>query len=195
MAAELGLRERKKAQTRRALNEAAVRLFLERGFDQVTVAEVAEAAETAVTTLFKYFPEGKDALVFGPDDGRADAMVAAIRERPAGMDPLTAVEQFIGARGPFDPKDGIAPALAQLIMETPALRAYAKAKWTNCEDALAEELAHQAGRAPDAELHALARFVLNTPDLAGQADDIPAAFHAIFERLRHGWGSFGHIRR
>jgi AcrR family transcriptional regulator len=188
MAAELGLRERKKAQTRRALNEAATRLFLERGFDNVTVAEVAEAAETAVTTLFKYFPEGKDALVFGPDDGRADGLVAAIRERPAGTDTLTAVERFIGARGPFDPRDGIAPELAQLIMETPALRAYAKSKWTDCEDVLAGELARQAGRSPDAELHALARFILHTPDLAGEAEDIPAAFHAIFDRLRRGWG-------
>ncbi|MDQ3767496.1 MAG: TetR/AcrR family transcriptional regulator, partial [Actinomycetota bacterium] len=65
---KVGRRERKKAETRRALSGAAVRLFLERDFDEVTVAEVAEEADTAVTTLFNHFPDGKDALLFDRDE-------------------------------------------------------------------------------------------------------------------------------
>ncbi|WP_147264659.1 TetR/AcrR family transcriptional regulator, partial [Streptomyces sp. NBRC 110611] len=58
-----GRRERKKAQTRKALADAALRLFLERGYDGVSVKDVAEAADVSVTTLFKHF-SGKEALVF-----------------------------------------------------------------------------------------------------------------------------------
>ncbi|HWO62981.1 MAG TPA: helix-turn-helix domain-containing protein, partial [Umezawaea sp.] len=58
-----GRRERKKAATRQALADAALRLFLERGFDAVGVREIADAADVATTTLFKYFPT-KESLVF-----------------------------------------------------------------------------------------------------------------------------------
>ena len=68
MTETMGRRERKKAQTRRALADAAMRLFTERGYDNVGVREVAEEADVAVTTLFKRFPS-KEALVF---DGDAD---------------------------------------------------------------------------------------------------------------------------
>ena len=62
----MGRRERKKAATRQALADAALRLFLEHGYDQVTVRDIAEAADVSTTTLFKHFP-GKEALVFDED--------------------------------------------------------------------------------------------------------------------------------
>jgi AcrR family transcriptional regulator len=62
MTAPTGLRERKKAKTRSAISEAAISMFLERGYDQVSVAEIAAAAEVTKSTVFVYFPS-KDDLV------------------------------------------------------------------------------------------------------------------------------------
>ena len=185
------LRERKKVRTRRAIHEAAVRLFLERGFDQVTVADVAAEAETAVTTLFKYFPDGKVALAFPYDEDRPTALRDAIRSRPTGTDALTAVEKFIRARGPFGPDRTISDAVLQLIVTTPALRAYARQKWTDCEDTLAEVLAAERGCEVNPEVRALARFMLETPEIAGQEPDPGAAVGTIFGHLRAGWSEHG----
>src|SRR3954471_19710692 len=77
----IGRRERKKAQTRKALADAALELFLERGFDQVGVKEVADAADVSVTTLFKHFPS-KEALVFDQEADIEAALVNAVRGRP-----------------------------------------------------------------------------------------------------------------
>ncbi len=84
-----GRRERKKAQTRQALADAAVRLFTERGFDDVGVREVAEAADVSLSTLFKHFPS-KEALVFDLDTDIESALVAAIRDRDPGKPVLHA---------------------------------------------------------------------------------------------------------
>ena len=187
MATEAGLRERKKERTRQSLHEAALRLFLERGFGRVTVAEIAEEAETAVTTLFKYFPGGKVALVFSQEEDRAAALADAVRNRPAGTDPLTAIEEFIGTRLPFDPHIDAASPLLRLIFETPELRAYARQKWTDCEDALMAVLVEQCGYPDDAPLRALARLILQSPDIVAQHSTPRAALATIFANLRRGW--------
>ncbi|WP_280431681.1 helix-turn-helix domain-containing protein, partial [Nocardia brasiliensis] len=62
---EPGRRERKKAANRQALADAALRLFLERGYDAVGVREIADAADVSVATLFKHFPGGKEARGVG----------------------------------------------------------------------------------------------------------------------------------
>lgn len=185
---KMGRRERKKAETRRALSGAAERLFLERGFDGVTVAEVAEEADTAVTTLFNHFPDGKDALLFDWDEDRESALVAAVRDRPVGCGVLTAVEGFIGSRGPFKTQASAEfRRRARLIRDTPALRAYARRRWTDCEDALAGVLAEETGGEADAALRALTRFILEIPDLAGREPDARGALAEVFARLRLGW--------
>lgn len=190
----VGRRERKKLQTRSALADAALRLFLERGYDAVTVAEIAEAADTAVTTLFKHFPDGKESLVFGGEpsavaEDRGAAMAAAIRDRAEGERVLDALEAFIGARGPFAPDRS--PAMARrlkLIARTPELRAYARRKWIECEDVVAGAMGQAAGLpADDVALRAAARYVLEVPGVAGVAADPRGALATIFDRLRAGW--------
>src|SRR4029453_9409903 len=94
MTTELGLRERKKQQTRQAIADAAKRLFLERGYDQVSVAQVARAADVSEQTVFNYFPPKKD-LVNEPMDTFVQELLAAVRDRPAGETPLRALARFI----------------------------------------------------------------------------------------------------
>src|SRR4029450_453015 len=91
---ELGLRERKKRQTRRAIAEAAKRLFLERGFDQVSVAEVARVADVSEQTVFNYFPSKED-LVFERMDTFENELLAAVQHRSEGESALQAFGRFL----------------------------------------------------------------------------------------------------
>ena len=72
-----GLRERKKAETRQAISDVATRLFEARGFEAVTVAEIAAAANVSAKTVFNYFPAKED-LFFDAEDAVRDALVAAV---------------------------------------------------------------------------------------------------------------------
>src|SRR5687768_15607477 len=137
-----GRRERKKAATRQALAAAARRLFLARGFDEVTVAEIADAADTAVSTLFAHFPGGKEALILGDSRERELALTAAVRQCPAGVSVLDALRDFLATRGPFNPRpDPEVRRLTALVVATPALRTYARTLWTGCESTLAQVIA------------------------------------------------------
>jgi AcrR family transcriptional regulator len=189
----VGRRERKKAQTRQSLVDAARRLFYERGYEQVTVAQIAAEADTAVTTLFKHFPDGKDALVFGDDaedDERAASLVAAVAGTGSVRAALGGLRVFLQSRGVFEadaPTDR--RRLLEFILATPQLRPYARRRWEVCEGPLAAALATEAGSPPDAPaLRALARYVLQVPDLASGDPDPGATLDAIFDRLEQGWG-------
>ena len=85
-----GLRERKKRLTRTAIFDVAARLFSERGYDNVTVAQIADEANISVKTLFTYV-RAKEELIFSDDSNVLDAIVAAIRDRAPGRPPLDAV--------------------------------------------------------------------------------------------------------
>ncbi|GAA2716293.1 MULTISPECIES: helix-turn-helix domain-containing protein [Streptomyces] len=201
MNAPTGRRERKKAQTRKALADAALELFLDRGYDQVGVKEVADAADVSVTTLFKHFP-CKEALVFDLDQDIEAALVAAVRERAPGVSVLQALrEHLVTAVGPHSlipqPPGGHAagPQLAEfarMVEETPALREYAHRMWMRHETALARAIAEETG-APedDAACAALARFALDAPLVAHRHPDPQRAADEIFALLERGWGAAG----
>ena len=87
---ESGRRERKKRQTRQVISDVATTLFLERGFDAVTVAEVARAADVAVQTVFNHFPTKED--LFFDEQGWWRGPARAIREAPADADPVDVLE-------------------------------------------------------------------------------------------------------
>ena len=78
-----GLRERKKRQTRQHISDIATGLFLERGFVTVTIAEVAEAADVSVNTVYNYFPAKED-LFFDRSEGIVDRLSRCVRGRGAG---------------------------------------------------------------------------------------------------------------
>jgi AcrR family transcriptional regulator len=93
-----GLRERKKQQTRRLLADTARKLFVDRGFDAVTVAEIARAADVSEPTVFNYFPR-KEELVFSGLEGFEDELLTVISERPTGQSVFDAFAALVGEPG------------------------------------------------------------------------------------------------
>lgn len=102
-----GLRENKKLRTRRLLAATALELFLERGFDAVSVADVAAAAEVSKPTLFRYFPSKED-LVLDRFADHQDEAARLVRDRPVGETPVAAVRaHFLAALAERDPITGL----------------------------------------------------------------------------------------
>src|SRR5690242_4574375 len=85
-----GLRERKKAQTREALCDAALELFNRDGFEQTTVEDIAEACDVSPRTFFRYFRTKEDAL-FAESDERCGRLLTTLRAEPLDAPPLQAV--------------------------------------------------------------------------------------------------------
>ena len=94
MNAETGLRERKKQQTRQSIAHAARRLFLERGFEAVTVDEVAREADVSRKTVFNYFPTKED-LFYSRMELFQEQLLDAIRTRTPGETILAAFARFV----------------------------------------------------------------------------------------------------
>ncbi|MEU5806273.1 TetR family transcriptional regulator [Streptomyces sp. NPDC047718] len=121
-----GLRESKKLRTRRLLAATALELFLERGFDAVSVADVAAKAEVSKPTLFRYFPSKED-LVLDRFADHQDEAARIVRDRPAGRTPVAAVhEHFLAALAERDPITGLCDhpevlAFQQLLFGTASL--------------------------------------------------------------------------
>jgi AcrR family transcriptional regulator len=93
-AAQLGLRERKKARTRQLIADTAARLFAERGYESVAVIDIARAAEVALQTLYNYFPS-KEHLVTDRDRQIQDRLCDLIRARPPGITPAAAIRDYV----------------------------------------------------------------------------------------------------
>ena len=148
----LGLRERKKQQTRQLIAEAARQLFAERGFDRVTVAQVARAADVAEQTVYNYFPTKED-LVYWRLETFEEELLAALRERPAGESVLDAFWRWmLRQRGLLDeqPVSEGMTAIARVILESPALRAREQQIFERYTESLADLLASDTGAEPGA---------------------------------------------
>ena len=151
----LGLRERKKQQTRQHIAETARRLFGERGFDRVTVAEIARAAEVSEQTVFNYFPTKED-LVYWRLQSFEDELLATIREREPGETALAAFRRFLlaqrGLLGKVDPQAREQlTALTRMIVGSAALQAREQQIFAGYTASLAALLAEETG-ADDADL-------------------------------------------
>ncbi|MER6128005.1 TetR/AcrR family transcriptional regulator [Streptomyces sp. NPDC001795] len=144
-----GLRERKKQRTHAAISDAAIALFLEHGFNQVSVAQVAEAAEVSKRTLFAYFPAKEDLVVHRLADHETE-IARVVRARPPGTAPLTAVrEHFLKGLSERDPITGLndhpqVRRLHRMILDAPSLVARMERFKTGAERALAKALQETA---------------------------------------------------
>lgn len=192
---DLGLRERKKHQTHEALVASALALFAERGFERVTVEEIAASCGVSPRTFFRYFPSKEDVL-FADIDGRQQQLLAAIDEQPGGTTPLLALRAAVFAVA-SDYEDERARILLrhQVIASTPALWHRAVERHHQWELAIVEELRHTglAAGLDDLELRLVVaasstalRVAVETWTAAGGNDDLRALLTRAFDRLRAG---------
>lgn len=179
--ADPGRRERKKAATRRALSETALQLFLERGFDNVTVREIAEVADVSTTTLMNYFPV-KEALVFDLDDALERSLVEAVTGRAPDLSVLESLRRYMRARVERAVSGRHANRFMKLVLDTPALTDHWCKIWLRHEQALAEAIAADLGRpADDLGCTALAHFVLDAFSLAIRSADPARMIDTVFD--------------
>jgi len=140
-----GLRERKKLRTQRELAATALRLFAERGYDSVTVEEIADAVEVSPRTFFRYFPSKEDVL-FADEPQLVAALREAIVGRPPGEPVLEAILNALLEVADVladDPEHILLHA--QIISHTPALRSRGLEQQAKMEAALAGVIAERLG--------------------------------------------------
>jgi AcrR family transcriptional regulator len=151
VAVELGLRERKKRRTRQQIFDAAQRLFAERGFDAVTVAEIARAAEVSEVTVFNYFPTKED-LFYGGMQFFEEQLIDAVRGRARGVSAVSAFrDRLLEGADRLASRETASTIRkgAQAISKSPALRARERDIVDRYTRELALVLAGETGAAED----------------------------------------------
>ncbi len=196
---ESGLRERKRRRLVQGLSDLAIGLFLEKGFDAVSVAEVAAAAEVSKPTLFRYFPAKEDLVLHRVADHEGEAARVAA-EGPAPLDALR--RHFLAGLERGDPVTGLSDdpdvlAFHRLLYGTPALTARLHTQLERSEDALARVLGGDLdARLAAGQIVAVQRVLAlenwrriaageRVEDVRG---DAVAAAERAFGRLAAGWG-------
>jgi AcrR family transcriptional regulator len=171
-----GLRERKKQQTRETIERVALQLFAERGYDQTTLAEIADAADVSPRTIFSYFQSKEDILFC--DEGDHLAIVAEVlRQRPAGATTVDALRDYISSLpGP----DEQTMLRKKVIAASPDLQMKLRAHIGQLEGVLTESIAKDLDAGPDDVRPALI------------AASMIAAFGAVRDRLAASIGEPDH---
>jgi AcrR family transcriptional regulator len=161
--APTGLRERKKARTRTLIAETAMDLFAARGFDAVTVAEVAEAAEVGASTVFNYFPTKED-LFYDRRRDVVEHLSRVVRARNPGESFAGACHRdMLGLIAARDWRAGLAPNMAhfyRLVEASPALQARARLMTDQATGLLAQTIAEELAAKPDDVVPATTAFIL-----------------------------------
>jgi AcrR family transcriptional regulator len=143
-----GLRERKKARTRAAIREHALRLFREQGYNATTVEQIADAAEVSPSTFFRYFPTKEDVVL---QDDMDVAGLEAFEAQPAGLSPIAAYRaatmQTFSALTPEELERF--RETTQLTLTVPEVRARAVDELARSIDVIAASIARRTGRSPD----------------------------------------------
>ena len=162
-----GQRLRDKQRTRERISQVATALFLERGFAEVTVAEVAAAAGVSKVTVFAHFPRKEDLLLDRAPEA-VELTRAAVRGRPAGVSPVEALRalgvNLAGQRHPLSGLTAGAAPFLRTVTSSPDLLSRAREQLSELEQALADALAEPGpagpGSAPVKEPRLLAALVV-----------------------------------
>ena len=189
-----GHRERKKRQTRDAIARAALELFVERGYDATTLAEIAERAGVATRTIFAYFPSKED-ILFCDFQAMRDQLARELAERPAGKDALGTLRDFIVSAAPR--KTELDEKLERVIRSDETLYSHKRARLSQLQELLAAAIADDLGAGPDdlrpqvAAASLTAAFGVLEERERGQppphtADEIAAAIDPIIAFVRAG---------
>jgi AcrR family transcriptional regulator len=193
----VSLRERKKAMTRRSILDAAAALFTDRGFDNVTVAEIADAADVAARTLFTYFPSKEDLVV--ADTELIDALIARLATRAPGTSHAQAVVEVLLEAIQRRP-DRIADLLNfhPAYGDSPALQSAQLRMWSQFEDRITAQLAlkHGTQATPSMRLHAIQLVgivrTLTSPELRAAIEPTsPDAIDALEQWLHTARNAVG----
>jgi AcrR family transcriptional regulator len=144
-ATKLGLRERKKQQTHDTIARAALRLFAERGYDQTTLAEIAEAADVSPRTIFAYF-ESKEDILFCEQPSVFDRLKETLEKRRPGATTVDALREFAAS---LPPPDEEAMLRKQVIAANPDLVMKLRARMGQLESVLIDSIARDLGAGPD----------------------------------------------
>ena len=209
----MGLRELKKEQTRQHIADTAFRLFADRGFDRVTVAEIAREAQAAEATVFNYFASKED-LFYWRLEAFGTQLADAVSARPAGEPVLAAFRRALLDEGGLlaQVESGDAQALTRLrtinrvISGSPALLAREQQAFTRNAGALAALLAAETGAPADdlrpqvaanallglhrALIDYVRRRVLSGDELTGIAAEVRKLTTDAFVLLEHGLGGY-----
>jgi AcrR family transcriptional regulator len=143
-----GLRERKKARTKAAIQEAALRLFGAQGYENTTVEQIAEAAEVSPSTFFRYFGSKEDVVIY---DALDPLIIEAYRRQPPGVTALEAMQQAMhevwGALSPAEVDEQL--ERGRLAYEVPALRERYVLELVRTVGMMGELVAERLGRPAD----------------------------------------------
>lgn len=157
---KLGLRERKKLKTRRSIQQHALRLIHEQGYDATTVEQIAEAAEVSPSTFFRYFPTKEDTILTDEYD---PLIMESLRAQPPDLSPVTAVRntlhEIVGGML-SDDRQRILDR-SRLLRSVSSLRSRQWDQMRETQDLMVGALAERLGRsAADLELRSFVAAVL-----------------------------------
>ena len=142
--AKTGLRERKKRQQREAIAAAALRLFAERGYDETTLAEIADEAGISPRTIFAYY-EGKQDILFCDEAAYLEQLKHMLEQRPPGTTTVDAIRELIST---VPPPDDQAMLRKRILTSNPALQVQTRARLGQLEPVFAESIAKDLGAGP-----------------------------------------------
>jgi AcrR family transcriptional regulator len=201
-----GLRERRKQETRQAISDIATTMFVERGFDEVTIAQVADAARVAKMTVTNYFPHKED-LVFDRAEAVQRHLADVIAARAPGESMLAAIRRdYAQAVARADVTLGLSsPGFARMILSSPVLVSRVREMLDQRERALGDAIAAETGTdnpqqrlaaALLASVHRVLAAEASARSLAGQPREEICAVLAdasarAFDLLEPSLGSYG----
>ncbi|GLY40563.1 TetR family transcriptional regulator [Amycolatopsis sp. NBRC 101858] len=204
--ADQGLRERKKRATRQLISNVASGLFIQRGFEEVTVAEIAEAAGVSKMTVFNYFPRKEDLFLDRHADRLAE-LVELLRSRPAGVSAAAALRahqhSLLASGHPLSGAIAGGPGFWWVLTSSPALMARWYEQEREIADAFAEVFAEETGDAFRSRMaagllttaitsvfsHAMRR-ILAGDDVEVVRREQVAVIDQAFDLAEHGVGEF-----